>query len=139
MIIGAASIPRVVEKSNCRICEDYYMTMIGDYKIHSTSLMPNIPFEQAKVIPNSIDKSIFVNDNDTKLSFDSQIQTQNFLTTHFVGRAPLEYYGPKTKIGRQFQLICLKGDPSYKYRSFGTEGAMIGNNASANEMSTYDR
>ena len=139
MIIGAANIPRVIEKSYCRTCEDYYMTIIGDYKIHSTSLMPNILFEQAKIIPNSIDNSIFVNDADTKLSFDTQIKTQNYLTTHYVGRAPLEYYGPKTKMGYQFQLVCLKGDPTYKFRSFGTEGAMSGNNASANEMSTYGR
>jgi hypothetical protein len=128
MFIGSISIPRVVEQSCCRISEDYYMLSVGDYKIHSTSLMPNIPFEQAKIIPNSIDKSIFINDADNKLTFDSQIQVQNYLTTHFVGRAPLEYYGPKTKIGRQFQLICVNCDPSYQYRFFGTNDVIRGDN-----------
>jgi hypothetical protein len=137
MIIGAANIPRVVEKSCCRITEDYYITAIADYRIHSTALMPNIPFEWSKIIPNSIDKSIFINDGNTKLSFDSQIKIQNYLTTHYIGSAPLEYYGPKTKMGREFQLICFKGDPSYKFRSFGTEGAIRGDNASSYNTTSF--
>lgn len=127
MILGSMHVPRVVEKSICRISEDYYMENVGDYKIHSTTLMPNITFDLAKIIPNSINKSIFMNADDTSLTFSTQIQTQNYLTTYFVGSAPLEYYGPKTKMGRQFELVCTNGNPSYNHRRFGTLNAIRNN------------
>lgn len=127
MILGAMRIPRVVEESICRISEDYYMQKVGDYKIHSTSLMPNIAFGLASIIPNSINKSIFMNADETTLTFASQISTQNYLTTYFVGSAPLEYYGPKTKFGKKFELVCMNGDPSYPTRKFGTVNAIRSN------------
>ncbi len=134
MIIGTMSIPKVVEESICRIAKDYRLSDIGDYKIHSTSLMPNIPFEEAAVVPEPIDDSIFINDEETKLKFETKIKCQNFLTTHFVGRAPLEHYGGKTKLGREFLLVCREGDTAYKYRVFGTEAAIRGYNRDANEL-----
>ena len=139
MIIGSMSVSRVVERSYCRIADDYYMSMIGDYKIHANALMAHIEFAKARVIKRSIDSSIFVNDADTKLVFPNQIEVQNYLTTRYIGRAPLEFYGPKTKLGRQFILICTGGDPTYKFRYFGTEGAITGNNPNANELIEHPR
>jgi hypothetical protein len=112
---------------------DYQFSEIGDYLIHSTSLMVNIPFELAAISPEQIDSSIFHNDSETKLSFETNVNCQNYLTTKYVGRAPLEFYGPKTKMGREFVLKCKDGDPSYACRAFGTEDAMKGYNRSANE------
>jgi hypothetical protein len=112
---------------------DYQFSDVGDYKIHATALMPNIPFEQAITHPEEINSSIFINDGETKLSFDANINCQNFLTTKYVGRAPLEFYGPPTKMGREFTLVCKDGDPSYKSRVFGTEDAIKGYNRNANE------
>ena len=135
MIIGTFSVPRVVEESVCRITEDYELSEIGDYRIHSTSLMvtPHIPFEESTERPYTIQASIFINDDKTRLNFDGNVKCQNYLTTHYIGRAPLEFYGPKTKLGRQFVLICKEGDPSYPSRVFGTEGAIRGYNRNANE------
>lgn len=133
MIIGTFSVPRVVEESVCRNSMDYQFSEIGDYKIHSTGLMPNIPFEEAAITPESIDTSIFMNGSDCQLSFDPMVNCQNFLTTKYVGRAPLEFYGPPTKMGREFVLICKSGDPAYASRVFGTEDAIKGYNRNANE------
>jgi hypothetical protein len=132
MIIGSFSVSRVKEESICRITEDYELSEIGDYKIHSTTLMPNIEFAKSAEFDKSIDSSIFINEKN-KLKFDSNVKCQNFLTTRYIGRAPLEFYGPKTKMGREFVLICRDGDPSYRFRVFGTEGAIHGYNRSAHE------
>ena len=136
MIYGTYSIPKVVEESVCRSAKKYQFTNTGIYKIHATSLMPNIPFEEAKVTSNPIDESIFINDEETKLYFESNIDTQNFLTTRYIGRAPLEWYdnGETTEIGRQFVLICKDGNPSEKNRVFGTEDAISGYNTNASEL-----
>lgn len=133
MIIGTSSVPRVVNESACRSSKDYEFSEIGDYFIHSTALMPNIPFEEALISSEQIDSSIFINDSSTALSLDSNIDCQNYLTTKYVGRAPLEFYGPKTKMGREFILHCKDGDPSYSCRVFGTEDAIKGYNRNANE------
>jgi hypothetical protein len=134
MIIKTYSVPRVIKESYCRSSEDTFFSELSDYKIHSNSLMPNIPFEEANIEPYEIDPSgIFLNDEETKLTFSNMIDCQNYLTTKYVGRAPLEYYGPKTKMGRQFILICKDGDPSYQFRCFGTKDAIHGYNRNANE------
>ena len=134
MIIGTFSVPRIVAESACRSSMDYQFSEIGDYKIHSTAIMPNIPFEEAAIHPEQVDVSIFMNDETSdKLSFDTNVQCQNFLTTKYIGRAPLEFYGPKTKMGREFTLICRDGDPAYASRVFGTEDAIRGYNRNANE------
>ena len=135
MIHGTASVRRVVEESTCRSSEDFRFTDIGVYKIHSTSLMPIIPFEKASVYKEDIDDSIFVNDKQTKPYFEKFIYCQNFLSTRYVGRAPLEYYtvDDYTLMGREFLLICREGVPTADYRVFGTEDAIRGYNRNANE------
>jgi hypothetical protein len=140
MIYGAYSIPKVVEESVCRSSKAYQFTNTGIYKIHATALMPNIPFEEANTLTNSIDETIFINDEEkTPLDFETNIDTQNFLTTRYIGRAPLEWYnsGETTEIGRQFVLICKNGNPSENYRVFGTEDAISGYNSSASDNSEY--
>lgn len=135
MLHGTYSVPRVTEESVCRSSQDYRFTELGVYKIHSTALMPNIPFAEAAVLPYEIDDSIFINDEETKLDFEPNIQCQNFLTTRYIGRAPLEWYNgnEKTKMGRQFVMICRNGNPSEEFRVFGTENAVRGYNRNANE------
>ena len=135
MLHGTYSVKRVVEESVCRSSQDYRFTELGVYRIHSTSLMPNIPFEEASIQPYEIDSSIFVNDDETKLYFENSIKCQNFLTTRYIGRAPLEWYDSDkmTRMGRQFILICRNGNPNEEYRVFGTEGAIRGYNRNANE------
>lgn len=135
MIHGTYSVGRVIEESICRSSKDYRFTELGIYKIHSTSLMPNIPFEEASIQSKQIDSSIFINDEETKLSFDNTIKCQNFLSTRFIGRAPLEWYegDQMTKMGRKFILICHNGDTNSNYRVFGTEGAIRGYNRNAND------
>lgn len=135
MISGTLPIDLVQIESTCRISKDYRLTEVGLYKIHSTSLMPEIPFEEAQVLPEEIDESIFINDEETKLDFESTIDCQNFLTTRYIGRAPLEWYeGEKmTSMGRQFTLLCREGNPVANYRVFGTEDAIHGYNRGANE------
>lgn len=135
MLSGTYSVARGVEESICRSSLDYRFTEVGLYKIHATALMPEIPFEEAEILPEEIDSSIFVNDDETKLDFSPDVNCQNFLTTRYIGRAPLEYYeqGRKTKMGRQFVLICRNGNPTADFRVFGTEDAIRGYNRNANE------
>jgi len=138
MILGAMNIPRVVEKSRCKTSEDYLLTDIGDYKIWSSVCTPYIEFAKAKEVVDQIDKSIFINDQDTKLNFASTTKVQNYLTTRFIGRVPYTYYGPKTKMGEEFILLCSDGDPSYPERKFGTTEA-FSSNSNAAELITYAR
>lgn len=131
MILGSRVVPRVINDAYCKSSEDYYFAEVGDYKIHCASIMPMIKFEEAAENSEEIDKSIF--NNEKKLYFKSTVKTQNFLTARFVGRAPLKFYGPKTKMGEQFILICKDNNPSYKMRYFGTEDAIRGFNRGAND------
>jgi len=137
MLVGVSMIPGVVEESLCRSSEDAFFTTIGDYKIHSNSLMPNIPFERAHTMVQSIDRSIFINEE--PLTFKDQVKTQNYLTTKYIGRAPLTHYGPKTPFGHEFVLVCEHGDPGYEYRFFGTQAAIRGYNPSAGALVTQPR
>lgn len=135
MLHGTCILPQVAEESVCRISKDYKMTDIGMYKVHSTALMPDLPFEEESTQPYDIDGSIFINDEETMPDFEFDIECQNFLTTKFVGRAPLEWYGDgdDTKMGRQFVMVCRGGNPSQAYRVFGTEEAIHGYNKNASE------
>lgn len=128
MLNGTFVLRRVVEESLCRSTKKYRFINPTVYKIHSTSLMPNIPFGEAQIQPQSIDKSIFVNDNDTKLDFPNTINCQNFLSTQYIGRLPYKEYAPGeySPIGTEFTLLCRNGNPNAKYRTFGTEDAMQG-------------
>jgi hypothetical protein len=135
MLHGSINIGRVPEESVCRSAKDYRFTDVGVYKIHSTALMPNIPFATAAVHSKSIDTSIFINDTDTMPTFNRTIKCQNFLSAQYIGRAPLEWYGNgnMTSMGRQFILICKNGNPNKRYRTFGTEAAIHGYNKNASE------
>lgn len=135
MISGTFSIPGVAEESVCRSSMDYRFSELGTYKVHSNALMPNIPFEEAIILPHSIDSSLFINDGESKPLFNDVVNCQNFLTTRYIGRAPLEWYenDQKTKIGRQFVMICRDGKSDETYRTFGTENAIRGYNRNANE------
>lgn len=139
MIIGTLPIPLCIEESHCRNTKDYYFTEIGDYHIHSTSLMPNIEFGESEIQSNNIDDSIFINDEETKPKFAPSTKCQNYLTCKYVGRAPLEWYSKenRTQLGREFVLICRDGDSSYQHRIFGTEDAIHGYNRNANESVAY--
>lgn len=133
MINGTFSVPRVPEESTCRTSKDYQFTDTGIYKIHSTSLMPNVQFDEAVEENNSVDETIFVNDEDTQLTFQPQIKQQNYMTCQFIGRAPLEWYneGEFTKMGREFMLICNGGKTGSDFMVFGTEAAIRGYNRDA--------
>lgn len=138
MIFGTYSLPRVSEESVCRSSKDYRFTDVGIYKVHSNTLLPNIPFEEEQTIPEEIDSSIFVNDAETMPIVNTTVDCQNFITARYIGRAPLEWYGSsddtsETKHGRQFVLICRGGNTSMEYRIFGTEDAIRGYNRNANE------
>ena len=139
MLNGTYGLPRVVEESVCRSSKDYRFTDIGVYRIHSNALMPDIPFDEAANKLSNIDNSIFDNDMETAITFPSYIETQNYLTTKYIGRAPLEWYqgGKKTKKGRQFILLCRGGNPSVSFRVFGTEDAVRGYNINANENISF--
>lgn len=139
MIIGSRNIPRVMEESFCKNSEDSYFSEIGDYKIHSKGLMPMIDFDQANEYNESIDRSIFINDQKHKINVKSSIKVQNYLTTRYIGRAPLKFYGSPTPMGEQFILICKNNNPSYKTRYFGTEDAIHGFNRHANDSYIYPR
>ena len=133
MIIGTYSIPPAIEESTCRSADDYEFSDVGDFKFHSVSILPNIPFERAAELPEYIDASIFANNSETKLNLDSTIKTQNYFTAKYVGRAPLEFYGPKTEMGREFIFRCQEGILLYKNFAVGTEDAIRGYNRDANE------
>lgn len=135
MIYGTASVSRVVEESVCRSSKDYRFTDIGVYKIHSNALMPNIPFGEAEITTEQIDKTIFANDEETQIDVADTLRVQNFLSTRYIGRAPLEFYndGQFTNLGRQFVLICRGGNPNEEYRAFGTEAAIRGYNKDASD------
>ena len=139
MLHGTFSVPRVEEESVCRTSKKYQFTDAGIYRIHSNSLMPDIPFAESAIETCEVDESIFVNDEETKLRFQPTIKCQNFLTTRYIGSYPLEYYadGQYTEIGRQFVLICRGGNPTEEYRVFGTEAAIRGYNPNASENRTY--
>jgi len=136
MITGTSTVNRVAEESTCRSTKDYRFTDVGIYQIHSNALMPNIPFESSKTTLEDIDPSIFLNDDSTKLNIIRHVVTQNFLTTKYIGHAPLEFYKKNTvtKMGRQFILICKNGNPNETYRYFGTEAAIRGYNKSAADI-----
>lgn len=139
MIIGARSIPRVINESFCKLSKDSYLTEVGDYKIFSDALMPQFDFDEADENYEEIDKSIFINDKKHKLSLKRQIKVQNYLTTRYIGRAPYKFYGSPTKMGEQFILICRDNNPSYNTRYFGTEDAIRGFNRNANDSYIYPK
>lgn len=140
MLTGMAFCNSAPDRTVCRTVEDYYMTIVGDYKVHATSVMSEIQYNNPRNLPESISSTIFINDASTKLSFPGTVATQNYLTTRYLGRAPLEYYGPKTPAGRdQFYLFFENGFTDYKWRKFGTDGSSRGNNVTANDMFTYQR
>lgn len=138
MLSGTYAVERVIEESTCRSSTKYRFTDVGVYKIHSVALMPLIPFGEASKSPMPIDSTIFLNAKETKLSFASQIPTQNFLTTRYVGQAPLYFYNPGefTPLGREFILLCRNGIPTERYRLFGTESALRGSNRNAMDLET---
>ena len=139
MITGINIVPRVVDECYCKSAEDAYFAEIGDYKIHSINLMPKIPFEEANEFPEMIDPTIFVNDWKNTLFFKFVTKVQNFLTIYYVGRAPLTFYGPKTRMGEKFVLKCKDGNPSYNTRYFGTRDAINGFNRNANESFIFPK
>lgn len=138
MIHGTFMVPRVPEESRCRTSKDYRFTDTGIYKVHATALMPDVYFDEAAEVKNTIDKTIFVNDNETQLTFQEQVEQQNYLTCQFIGRAPLEWYneGDVTEMGREFIMLCKGGNPGQDYRVFGTEAAIRGYNRSAGDNIT---
>ena len=78
MINGAYIVPRVAEESVCRTSQAYRFTDVGIYKIHSNALMPKIPYDTAMILPAEIDDSIFINDDETKITFSpANINCQN--------------------------------------------------------------
>lgn len=135
MLSGTYSTIDIEEESACRTTKDYLITEIGLYQIHANILMNEIPFSESQIVSEPIDTSIFINDSETKPSISSSINTQNYLTTRYVGRAPLEWYsqGEYTAMGRQFILICRHGMCTPKYRYFGTEDAIYAVNRNVNE------
>lgn len=135
MISGSATAGNVVEESVCRSAEDARFTSVGMYKIHSNVLMTNIKFGEAKEFPEPIRAGIFLNEK--ALTLPSTIQCQNYLTTKYIGRAPLEFYSGnnKTERGREFLLLCRDGNPMEDNRTFGTEDAIHGVNTNASELS----
>lgn len=135
MIHGVSSIGRVQEESICRTAKDYRFTELGLYKVHSNSLLPNVTFEEESNQPFEIDHSIFLNDEETTPIIEDTIECQNYVTTKFIGRAPLEWYDKDqtTKMGRQFLMVCKGGNPNASYRVFGTEDAIRGYNRNASE------
>lgn len=137
MLSGTFSVNRVAEESVCRSSKEYRFTEVGMYQVHATTLMPSIPFEESLKTPETVDPTIFLNDEETKLEFSQTIDCQNYLTAQFIGRAPLEFYteDSKTEVGRQFVLRCTGGNPNSKYRSFGTEAAIQGFNRDAGDTS----
>jgi hypothetical protein len=137
MIYGTSTVASVVEESVCRTSKDYKFTDIGIYNVHSNALMPDIPFEEASDQPYSIDKTIFLNDDDTKMEITNTIICQNYITARYIGRAPLEWYDSKTstKMGREFVMMCRGGKTGDDYRIFGTEDAIRGYNKNANDNS----
>ena len=134
MINGKILIPRPPSESTCRTTEDYKLTEVADYRIHVSAWMPNIKFEESLIQKESIDDSVFINDDETKINVPTDIDCQNFMTTKYIGRAPLEYYGPPTEKGRQFLCLAKDSDTTYYFRVFGTQDALNGFNAKANEM-----
>lgn len=138
MIYGTSSVGRITEESICRNTKAYRFTEVGMYQIHSNALMPNIKFEESSIVKENIDSTIFLNVEETKLTFPTTTKCQNFLTTRYVGRAPLEFYSgnDKTEMGRQFVLICRGGNPNPDYRAFGTDAAIRGFNRDAADNNT---
>ena len=134
MIIGAVNVTGVEGDYICKNVEAEFFTDVGDFCIWSNGLMPNIPFGEKAITPSNIDKNFFL--NASTLSFPSQINTQNFKTAKYVGRAPLEYYGDPTEIGREFLLHV--GNEIAKYNNeelvFGTQDAMSSYNKNASDM-----
>ena len=139
MVSGTYKFAPIPEESVCRTVEKYRFTDVGVYKIHSNVLMPDIPFEEAKETKQKIDSSIFINGKKNMPKFKKSIKVQNYLSTFYIGRAPLEFYNgkKKTEIGREFILLCRDGNPKADYRVFGTETAIRGFNKNAADMSEF--
>lgn len=139
MLSGSYKFPAIPEESVCMTSKAYQLTDVGIYKIYSNVLMPKIPYEEAREISEPIDSDIFVNDKKTKPKMKKNIKLQNYLSTFYVGRAPLEFYSGKkaTEAGRKFILLCREGIPTEKYRVFGTETAIRGFNKNAADMTEY--
>lgn len=137
MIYGTSQVGRIIEESVCRSSKNYRFTDVGMFMIHATTLMPEIPFGAAAIVPEEIDSSIFINDDETKSIFPVTTNCQNYLTTKYIGRAPLEYYkdGEYTTMGREFILKCWYGITNDEYRVFGTESAIRG--YSMNDSTSY--
>ena len=123
MIRGVFTLDRVKEKSFCRLSLDSVLVNGSSYKVHSTVMMPNIPFGKAIETPSSINKGIFLNDKDTKMTSPSTIKTQNYVTSKFTGE-DYELSDPAniTHLGEKFSFKTEDGSPNKKYRSFKLGG-----------------
>ena len=137
MLSGTSMVGGVVEQSVCRSTKDFRFTEVGVYQIHANTLMSKIPFDESKILPDVIDSTIFINNNDTKLTISTTIKTQNYISTKYIGRAPLEFYegNKQTEMGRQFVLVCKNGRSDFDHRYFGTEQAINGYNKNVSDTS----
>jgi len=101
-------------KTVCYGAEDCYYTTREKYRIYSKAMTPNLDSGKYKIYRESIDQ-ILINSSKCKLKVIYYIDLQNFLSTLYIGRIPLVFYGIKTKIGEEFQMTILNNDISNRY------------------------
>lgn len=123
MLTGIASIEALPEESTCRNTDHTGFSAGSTYNVHCQALMPNIPFGKSEQLPYQIEKTLFLNEGETELSFASQLTCQNYIPTKFVGIGPIDYSQNR---GTEFMLFCRNGNPSDQHRVFGTEEGLYG-------------
>ena len=111
MIHGTYSVKRVITKSTCRITSKGSVDLDSKCTVHSSALMPGIPFGKSKQTPTVIDSSIFTNGKKTKLKFPKTTKCQNYLTTVYTNTRE-ESQHKDGAVGDKFTMTCDGGDPN---------------------------
>lgn len=84
-----------------------YGSSSGDLKVFIPSLMPLILMDTARLIPVSLNKSIYSNATDCKPAVSSKLFIQNFVTA----KAPFnEYQYPRYAYGSSLKVMAKTPD-----------------------------
>lgn len=115
MLTGKMPLELFPKKCECMSSKDEFFTEHKKYKIFPMTFLVNgngskpaaaeTKFEEGRVSSQNINAGILINDPSCKLICGSSVKTTNYIEATYVGRIPLDFYGPKTKKGERFKLV----------------------------------
>ena len=144
MLTGNMPMESFPIQTDCQGAEDAYYTSHVKYKIYPGVFSVNTNgskpssslsrFEEATETTQPINGGIVINAPACRLHLGSSLRVKNYIMATYVGRIPLEFYGPKTPKGERFKLVITNND--LDDRIFAKEEDLT-NNASSRDKTTF--